>query len=1231
MKINRFIAVLGALIAALFSSTSLGKDLVDLSQDYRLAVAMEVGCAKLEKLEQLDQELAGFITANSATEVAAQLVSGQTVTGLNQSELKASILELSGELSRTAREIHDDLKRHLAGIDKSIEGSNASHVLAEWTHEFERLTGRYHCVELDLSEIGNRLTLIKLNTLIQREKDGASAFNQWMGTILRPALRVEHSCDKSERLDRAIAKFRDVSASLGDTDAFQNYKKGEGDETVSLKGLLDIAQKTKRSCENAIAEQDGQAFEAIVEIAALRDQLDKTPGVNERADLLQNIVGKIDELISRYPDSPVGQSFIADGCYGPRICREQFAYEARQIINQLASLEEEGSIELERLHQDAECGRDLQKTIEERLFCFQSALSRTAVIEDLYRETDAGQCLSKNVSCQILRKEQLNDSIAKLVRDCEKKGTRLIARIALTEGRFTEEGLGLTDQRNLLVELKADYSELELHQACSPEAQEKIKTLDLNRAQELEAKILEISSLISRHARHFKSIQKTCARALSEPISRNDLPRIGECLAELDEFAQTAVGSELAEVIQRDDPVVPDVNWTRVTVPANELGELTIEGIIDGMRLGVVLKEGQTWTRISQQLVNQMNVPRTIRVSSEINDRLVDRFLVELNEIRLGELVIPQIVAIIDPELSSNEVVIGLDGIKEIDRETVDIGLELRVGTVVVDSEEEVGISLSQINQQYEDLLSATVDEIDSNLKTLASSLDEALIERYTDDYSEVIELISGLINEASIFDQYPALVLNLRADEIDYVNSLLLASLAAEREKHEDSARRICDNLSAQIESLKTLDQLEDLEHVLVESSDLIERLDQFYHTTDLLQASIQDPGRCPASPDLIETEQDVLADLIQAKTILSKATRSQDSDTRLDLYDEILDLLNQVSDFESDSIIATRIDSGSIISGVGFELVDRLVRIEEEAQETLAAASDLLKEAETEDRLPRQYNLIERAANLFGELLETKAALDRSAITAQLYKLETRLEELEFRLPVEPQTVLVEAGCFWMGAREDDEDAADDEQGVSICIEAFSIGVYEVTFHEYDRFVAATGRDAPNDRGWGRDYRPVINVSYFDIASYIEWLSYQTENSYRLPTEAEWEYAARADESSIYPWGNNRGSNRANCLNCKSDWSGERTAPVGSFDPNSWGLHDVAGNVAEKTCSIHKASLKEIAASCPPLEASGSRVVRGGSWRSHSRNIRLSYRDTVEQLDHRSRFHGFRLVKTD
>jgi len=1205
--------------------------LVELSQDYRLIIGMESGCAKLKKLEELDQELATFISTNSATEVAAQLVSGQTVTGLNQSELKASILELSGELSRTAREVHDGLEERLAGIDKVIKGSDASRVLSELTHEYERLTGRYHCVQLDLSELGNRLILVKLNTFIQKEKDGALAFNQWLGTSVRPALRVEGSCDKAERLDGSISEFRNLSANFGETDAFQAYKRGDGDETKSLKALLDLTQETKRNCADTIAAKDGQAFEVVVEIAEMRDELDKTQETSKRVTLLQAILKKIDNLISEFPDTPVGQSFIADDCYGPRICRDQFIYEARQLINELASLQEEGSVELERLQNDAECGRNLDKNIEERLSCFESALERAEVIEEMYRETDAGRCLSESSVCKSLRKESLNDSIASLALECGRIGSELVASVASTEGRLSKEGLTLGDQKKLLVKLKTSYSELERHQACSPEAQEAIKLFGANRAEELESEILDITSSLSRIAQQFEPIQKTCAQALSRPVSRNDLPQIGECLAELNEFVGTAAGSEIVASIERGDPVVPDVIWTRFTVSENESGELAAEGWIDGVGVTFVVKEDEFWTRVPQRIFNQMNLPRTIRVSGDINDRLVDRFMVELNEVRLGELVIPQIVAIIDPELSSNEVVIGLDGIEEIDREAVETGLELRIGSVVVDSEERVGISLNQISREYEALLNAAINEIDLELKTLTNNLEEALGNRDPDDYSEVINLISDLMMRISVFDAYPMLVLERRADEISHVKALLVGALNKETNEREDAARRLCDDLSTQIGSLEKMDRLADLERALTAASGLAERLNKSYQKTEALEDAKEQSEICPADRDWIETEKGLLADLVRAHEILGQALEGQNSETRLRRYGEILDLLHRVSDSGDDSMIAKRIDDGDVISGVGFEPVEGLVLIEEEAQEALTKAGGLLEKAETEDRLPRQYSLMERAASMYRDLLETEAALDRPVITAKVQKIESGLEELASRLPVEPQTVFVEPGCFWMGAREDDEDAADDEQAISVCVEAFSIGVHEVTFHEYDRFVNAKGKDAPDDRGWGRDYRPVISVSYFDIASYIEWLSYQTGNTYRLPTEAEWEYAARADESFIYPWGNNRGSNRANCLNCKTDWSGRRTAPVGSFEPNSWGLYDVSGNVAEKTCSLHKDSLKNTGGSCAPLEASGSRVVRGGSWKSHSRNIRLSYRDSVDQLDHRSRFHGFRLVKSD
>ncbi|RMD68212.1 MAG: PEGA domain-containing protein, partial [Gammaproteobacteria bacterium] len=164
-------------------------------------------------------------------------------------------------------------------------------------------------------------------------------------------------------------------------------------------------------------------------------------------------------------------------------------------------------------------------------------------------------------------------------------------------------------------------------------------------------------------------------------------------------------------------------------------------------------------------------------------------------------------------------------------------------------------------------------------------------------------------------------------------------------------------------------------------------------------------------------------------------------------------------------------------------------------------------------------------------------------------------------------PEMVVIPPGRFLMGSPFDEEGRDSDEgpqHRVSIA-RPFAIGRYEVTFEEYDRFCEATGRRRPDDNGWGRGKRPVINVSWHDAKAYARWLSKQTGKRYRLPSEAEWEYAARAGTSTRYWWGDRVGHGHANCDGCGSWWDGKETAPVGFFDPNPWGLYDTAGNVWE------------------------------------------------------------------
>ncbi len=215
-----------------------------------------------------------------------------------------------------------------------------------------------------------------------------------------------------------------------------------------------------------------------------------------------------------------------------------------------------------------------------------------------------------------------------------------------------------------------------------------------------------------------------------------------------------------------------------------------------------------------------------------------------------------------------------------------------------------------------------------------------------------------------------------------------------------------------------------------------------------------------------------------------------------------------------------------------------------------------------------------------------------------------------------VGPEMVVLPAGSFRMGCLSDDNDCRDAELPVhQVTVPSFAIGKYEVTFAEWDACVAGGGCKGyqPPDQGWGRGDRPVINVSWEAAQSYVIWLSAQTGETYRLPSEAEWEYAARAGTETKYHWGNSIvGQNRANCKGCGSLWDGEETAPVGSFGPNAFGLYDVHGNVWEWVLDCWNSHYVGAPSNEQAWEAGQCdwHPIRGGSWESTPRALRSAFR---------------------
>jgi len=163
----------------------------------------------------------------------------------------------------------------------------------------------------------------------------------------------------------------------------------------------------------------------------------------------------------------------------------------------------------------------------------------------------------------------------------------------------------------------------------------------------------------------------------------------------------------------------------------------------------------------------------------------------------------------------------------------------------------------------------------------------------------------------------------------------------------------------------------------------------------------------------------------------------------------------------------------------------------------------------------------------------------------------------------PFAPELVVIPAGQFMMGSPEREEGRYDNEgpQHRVTIGQRFAIGRYPVTFDEYDRFCEAKQPKQPADEGWGRGRRPVINISWQDAQVYIAWLSQETGRAYRLPSEAEWEYACRAGTATRYSFGDAITPENANF----SDSGLGRTSEVGAYSANPWSLYDMHGNVWE------------------------------------------------------------------
>jgi formylglycine-generating enzyme required for sulfatase activity/class 3 adenylate cyclase len=220
------------------------------------------------------------------------------------------------------------------------------------------------------------------------------------------------------------------------------------------------------------------------------------------------------------------------------------------------------------------------------------------------------------------------------------------------------------------------------------------------------------------------------------------------------------------------------------------------------------------------------------------------------------------------------------------------------------------------------------------------------------------------------------------------------------------------------------------------------------------------------------------------------------------------------------------------------------------------------------------------------------------------------------------EPEMIALRSGSFTMGSNDD----VSEKPVHQVTLKPFAVGRYPVSIREWNECAAAK---ACAFVAIGKDDAPITNVSWSDAKQFVSWLAAATKKPYRLPTEAEWEYAARAGTQTRYWWGDQFQSGMANCKNCSDIPAAEQPIKVGNFKPNPFGLYDMGGGVDQwvEDC-WHKNYQGAPSDGSPWVEADcGSHVIRSGSWKNDERYARPASRDSYD-TNVRYPTHGFRVA---
>lgn len=726
----------------------------------------------------------------------------------------------------------------------------------------------------------------------------------------------------------------------------------------------------------------------------------------------------------------------------------------------------------------------------------------------------------------------------------------------------------------------------------------------------------------------FSVARLQCIRGINEDQQNRKISFLNKCLKQLEVLIKKHRDSALAKTILSGEPFLREIEWKEKTYSDQGIaGQYAAEGSINGKESSIWIAPDQENIVIPAELVENLNVQRGVKMKIGAGDNATTYYSAQLNNIRVGDFVVEDIFALIAPFDEVMDVHVGRSFLEHVSwvesGNAITLKKEIETDRVIKD------INLETLENSVDALLSQSkasalglISEADELRKQAVAIKD---IERF-DSRLPLLRRAEELLDQA--LEEHPHIKADIERPVRFMRNKLAMLTRITVAE-YEKAAKVQCDLSLSYIDRARKAYRLDEIEINVRTAAVGRERLLESFDGTELVAKVIDGEMKCGLTPDELELELGAIEEYAWAVDCGRSGNEAKQYDRRVRFYQCVLNSFESIRTELEESMLASRIKKGEEIEGISEEQIALAIQNENDAKRLFEDTEDLIDQAQDFSQFFKRIDFMNEALQKIREIEKLQSTVD----VVELNRLRKLVDEIridaERRVPFEPELVTITGSCFLMGSAESEKFAANDERQHEVCLDDYEIGLYEITFKEYDRFVFVTGADHVDDHNWGRDSYPVINVSWDDATQYAKWLSEQTGKTYRLPTEAEWEYAARGSTDTSYSWGDEIEQGRANCLNCDSPTAGKSTAPVGSFTSNQYGVYDMAGNVWEHTCSVYRENYDGSEEDCISETASGDRVIRGGSWMSHANETRSANRSFISDVYQRSQYRGFRLVR--